>query len=118
MRRDQEGSGDDANNAKLLAELRNVPPENRGARFRCVAVYVRSADDPSPIIAEGVWEGRIAPHCLGHGGFGYDPLFIDTESGLTGGQLTAEQKNLRSHRSRAVAHLRDALNAASSTRRR
>lgn len=102
---------DDANNAKLLAEMKSVPDPDRTARFRCVVAFVRNGDDPAPVIVEGAWEGRIAKACVGANGFGYDPLFIDAESGLTAGQLDAAEKNLRSHRSRAVGRLRQALGA-------
>jgi XTP/dITP diphosphohydrolase len=104
-------AADVANNVRLLAELESVPAADRTARFRCVVAFVRDAADPAPIVAEGVWEGRIAAHCSGENGFGYDPLFIDAESGLTGGQLAPEQKNLSSHRGLAVRRLREALEA-------
>jgi XTP/dITP diphosphohydrolase len=100
---------DEANNTRLLAEMEAVPPESRSARFKCALAFVRHADDPDPLLAEGSWEGSIASECLGAGGFGYDPLFIDARSGLTGGQLGAARKNRVSHRARAVAALRIAL---------
>lgn len=106
----ESGAGaDEANNARLLAEMEAVPPESRSARFKCVLAFVRHADDPDPILAAGSWEGSIASECLGASGFGYDPLFIDARSGLTGGQLSAARKNRVSHRARAVAALRIAL---------
>ena len=106
------GSADAAtNNAKLLAELAHVPPGKRSARFRAVIVYVDSARNSPPIIAEGVWEGRIAECPAGENGFGYDPVFIDAESGLTAGELGPDVKNLRSHRARAVQALRMVLGA-------
>jgi XTP/dITP diphosphohydrolase len=102
--------GDDAgNNQKLLTELSDVAPADRAARFRCVVVFVRDADDPNPVFADGDWNGTIAMAPSGVNGFGYDPVFIDAESGLTGGQLEAEQKNLLSHRGIAVRQLRGAL---------
>lgn len=108
----QFGQGADAaNNAKLLAELAGVPAANRSARFRCVIAFVRDADDAAPVIAEGTWEGRIATRCSGENGFGYDPLFIDPESGLTVGQLDPEQKNLCSHRGVALGRLCEVLEA-------
>jgi XTP/dITP diphosphohydrolase len=106
-----EGDINVANNIKLLARMAAVAPTNRSARFRCVLAFVRDADDPAPIIADGVWEGQIALSPLGDNGFGYDPVFIDTQSGLTGGQLDATEKNLRSHRGMAVRRLRRCLEA-------
>jgi XTP/dITP diphosphohydrolase len=99
----------EANNRKLLAALSDVPAPTRSARFRCVIAYVRDAEDPDPVIAEGDWEGSIAMAPLGQNGFGYDPVFIDAGSGLTGGQLEAEQKNRLSHRGAAMEQLRKAL---------
>jgi XTP/dITP diphosphohydrolase len=100
---------DKANNARLLEEMTAVPAAERTARFRCVLAFVRSPEDPEPILAEGSWEGRIAGEGIGDNGFGYDPLFIDAESGLTGGQLSPERKNSVSHRGRALAVMRTAL---------
>lgn len=98
-----------ANNAKLLAALADRPPVERGARFRCVMVFVRGPDDPEPLIADRSWEGRIASEPRGTGGFGYDPLFIDPASGRHSAELTAQEKNARSHRGQAACALRDQL---------
>lgn len=106
---------DAANNEKLLAALQDVPDEQRTARFRCVLTFVRSADDPAPLVVNGVWEGRIAHAPAGSGGFGYDPLFIDPESGVASAELTPEQKNARSHRGRALAEFRRMFVAAAPT---
>ncbi|UCG74400.1 MAG: RdgB/HAM1 family non-canonical purine NTP pyrophosphatase [Chromatiales bacterium] len=100
---------DAANNAKLLAALADLPADRRGARFRCVMVFVRGPDDPEPLIADCSWEGRIATAARGAGGFGYDPLFVDPESGRHSAQLTADEKNARSHRGQAARQLRDQL---------
>ena len=98
--------GDDrANNELLLDRLKNVTSMNRTARFRCVIAFVASPDDEAPLIAEGVWEGRIASEPSGENGFGYDPLFIDPEAGGTSAQLSASEKNRRSHRGKAVRML-------------
>jgi XTP/dITP diphosphohydrolase len=99
-------ANDEMNVAKLLAQLREVPVGRRQARFRCVAVYVRSADDPSPVIVEGAWEGSIALIAKGQGGFGYDPVFIDRDSGSTAAELDAKAKNARSHRGQAMQSLK------------
>ncbi len=88
------------NNARLLRELEGV--EARAARFRCVIAFVRGADDPHPLIAEGCWEGRILHAARGDGGFGYDPLFEDPASGLSGGELSPQDKLARSHRGQAL----------------
>ena len=70
-----DGKGDAANNAKLLQALRDVPAEERGAQFVCVLALVRHADDPLPILCEGLWHGSILFEASGEHGFGYDPLF-------------------------------------------
>jgi len=96
---------DARNNEKLLASL----DESRDAHYRCVMALVRSADDPRPVIAEGEWHGRIARAPRGANGFGYDPLFLVPELGLTAGELSNEEKNRRSHRARAAARLLELL---------
>jgi XTP/dITP diphosphohydrolase len=101
-----------ANIAKLLHALRDVPDERRRARFVCVMAFLRHADDPQPLIAEGVWEGCILDAPRGDGGFGYDPVFFDPERGIGAAELDATIKNRISHRGLAIAHLRDALAAA------
>jgi XTP/dITP diphosphohydrolase len=98
---------DVANNAKLLAELRGVPTAARTARYRCVLACVRNPDDSEPVICEGVWEGRIATEPAGQHGFGYDPLFLVGELGVTAAQLSPELKNSLSHRGQALRQLLD-----------
>ena len=98
-----------ANNAKLLRVLDGVPVGRRGARFRAVVVYVASATDVNPLIAEGVWEGSIATEARGQNGFGYDPLFIDADTGEVSAELSPAQKNRRSHRGQAARELRKKL---------
>ena len=107
-----DGQGDAANNAKLLDALRDVPDEQRGARFICALALVRHAADPVPIICEGSWEGRILHAARGEQGFGYDPLFLVPELGVSSAELPAEQKNRLSHRARAMALLRSRLGLA------
>ncbi len=107
-------ANDAANRDKLLAALRGLPATTaRTARFRCAIVLVRSAEDPQPLIAEGVWDGSIVSVPRGREGFGYDPLFADRESGLTAAELPADVKNARSHRGQAVAALLAMLAATS-----
>ena len=101
--------GDAANNAKLLEALAGVPAEQRGAHFHCALVYLRSGDDPTPVIAEGRWPGWIRTGASGEGGFGYDPLFEPEGLTVTAAQLPAGEKNRLSHRARASAALLDAL---------
>lgn len=107
-----ESADDEANNRRLLAELADVPAAGRAARFRAVLVFLRHADDPAPLIAEGVWRGRIADAPRGHGGFGYDPLFL-LEDGRSAAELSPAEKNRLSHRGRALAELRRRLEEAS-----
>jgi XTP/dITP diphosphohydrolase len=98
--------GDDAaNNAKLLAALAELPPAARSARFRSVVVFMRHAEDPSPLIAEGAWEGRILDAPRGSGGFGYDPLFQVAGRDVSAAELPAEEKNRLSHRGQALRRL-------------
>jgi XTP/dITP diphosphohydrolase len=100
---------DQANNDKLLADLQGVAEADRTARFQCVLVYLRHADDPTPIICQGTWEGRILHAPEGENGFGYDPLFLVPEFGCSSAQLTPEQKNALSHRGQALRKLLTAL---------
>jgi XTP/dITP diphosphohydrolase len=98
-------ASDDDNNARLLAELDGVPLARRGARYRCVLVLVRAADDGAPLTACGSWEGRIATRRAGSGGFGYDPLFIPEGHEVTVAELPVALKNAQSHRAKALAAL-------------
>jgi len=99
------GASDEENNAKLLRELQGVPDALRTARFRCVMVFLRHAFDPSPLVAQGVWEGMVLHDPVGTGGFGYDPLFFVPERGRVSAELSAEEKNLLSHRGKALRAL-------------
>lgn len=96
---------DARNNAKLLASLGG----ERGAHYSCVMALVRGAEDARPLVAEGTWRGEIARAARGANGFGYDPLFLLPERGLTAAELTAEEKNRVSHRGMALARLLAAL---------
>jgi len=101
--------GSAANNMKLLQALSGVEKEQRGARFQCLLVYLRHADDPTPIICQGTWEGRILTSVRGEEGFGYDPLFFVPEEGCSAAELSAERKNELSHRGQALRCLLAAL---------
>lgn len=103
------GATDEDNNHKLLEELGDIPLAHRTARYRCVLVLVRGADDQQPLICEGEWEGHIGFSPKGEGGFGYDPLFIVDASGKTAAELTADVKNRLSHRGQALRELAAAL---------
>ncbi len=96
------GKGDDANNDKLLEEMKDVPDDKRTARFRCCIVYMRHADDPSPLIADASWEGTIMHQLSGANGFGYDPLFFVPTHGTSSAELLADEKNSISHRGQAL----------------
>jgi len=97
-----------ANNAKLLATLCDVADKERTAHFHCTLVLLRSADDPAPVIAEGLWRGRILHAPQGSRGFGYDPVFFDPANGPAG-ELVPALKNRISHRGLALARLRELL---------
>ena len=99
------GSRDEANNAKLLTEMQDVPAEERTARFYCVLVYMRHARDATPQIFEGRWEGSILDELVGENGFGYDPLFFVSEVGCSAASLEDEEKNVLSHRAQARSQL-------------
>jgi len=106
------GSGDAANNALLLEQLTGVESARRTARFRSVVVLLRGAEDPSPIIAEGVWEGKVLERLEPGGGFGYDPLFLGRDTDEPASRLAPAVKNRLSHRGKAVAALLAALESA------
>ena len=103
------GASDQANLDKLLVELQDVPLAQRTARFICVMVYLRHAEDPTPMIAQGVWEGLILDHAVGENGFGYDPVFWVAEHQCSSAQLAPELKNALSHRGQALRLLQQQL---------
>lgn len=106
------GKGDAENNAKLLEALSDYPePEARTARFRCVMVLLRHPADPAPIIAEGVWSGRIALAPRGDQGFGYDPVFMPDGESRHASELPPAEKDAVSHRGQALAALKAQLSA-------
>ena len=98
-------ASDQANLEKLLEELREVPDEGRAARFQCLMVYMRHATDPTPLICQGTWEGRILHTPQGDNGFGYDPVFLVPEQGCSSAELAPEVKNQLSHRGEALRQL-------------
>lgn len=102
-------TSDAANNAKLLEAMREIPDDQRRARFYAVIVLLRHPEDPQPLIAEGAWEGRIIGELRGNGGFGYNPLFLDPDYGLTAAEMETALKNRLSHRARALEVLHQQL---------
>ena len=98
-----------ANIAKLLDAMRGFEGERRRAHFYCVLVLLRHADDPQPLIVEGAWHGRVLDAPRGDGGFGYDPVFLDPERGVSAAQIEPATKNRISHRGIALARLRERL---------
>ena len=103
------GCSDRDNVERLLGELADVPAGARGARFRCACVFVCSAEDPAPLVAEGCWEGAIGFERRGSGGFGYDPVFVVAGETRTAAEMPAAEKNRVSHRARALGALLAAL---------
>jgi XTP/dITP diphosphohydrolase len=103
------GASDADNLQKLLADLAGVPEQNRSARFQCLMVYLRHELDPTPVICQGTWEGRILFAPAGRGGFGYDPVFFVPTHGCSSAELPAEVKNRLSHRGQALRKLVEAL---------
>jgi XTP/dITP diphosphohydrolase len=96
-----EHASDIENLEKMLRELKSIPPERRGARYRSVIVYVAAAADPAPLIGEGAWEGSIAEAPRGRDGFGYDPIFLPHGETRTAAEMPAAERNPRSHRGAA-----------------
>ncbi len=99
-----DGQGDAANNQKLLAALDGV--EQRSARYQCVLVYMLHANDPTPLICQGSWEGSIAYQAKGQHGFGYDPIFYCIAHQCHAAELDPWQKKSVSHRAKALAQLK------------
>ena len=105
------GASDRDNVQKLLKELEDVPEERRSARFICVMVFLEHAEDPFPVIAQGVWEGQILYQPIGANGFGYDPVFWVPEQQCASAELSAVVKNSLSHRNKALRSLTDLIKA-------
>lgn len=105
------GASDQDNIDKLLRALDGVPEPQRSARFICVMVFMEHADDPCPVIAQGIWEGRILTHSAGENGFGYDPVFWVPEQNRASAELPAAVKNSLSHRGKALKNLTALISA-------
>ncbi len=104
-----EHASDADNVARMLQELSAVPEPQRSARYRCVLVFVRTAQDPHPVIATGTWEGRVLSVPRGHGGFGYDRIFQPQGLTVSAAELPPIEKNAVSHRAQALRALLAAL---------
>lgn len=102
---------DSHNNHKLLKALAGVSAERRSARFQCLLVYLRHAQDPTPLICQGTWEGQILDNERGDNGFGYDPLFWVPDQNCSSAELPPERKNMLSHRGQALRKLVEHLRA-------
>ncbi len=103
------GASDQENLTKLLQEIEGVAEAERSARFQCLLVLMEHDKDPTPIICQGTWEGRITTAPQGENGFGYDPVFFVPQHDCTAAQLGAEVKNRLSHRGQALSKLLAAM---------
>ena len=99
------GASDAKNLAHLMQQLAACPGQARTARYQCVIVFVRDADDPAPLVARGTWEGSITAAPRGSGGFGYDPVFMPAGLQQTAAELAPADKNRVSHRGQALRAL-------------
>lgn len=106
-------SGEDAtdarNNARLMEKMAGVAEAERGCRYQALLVFMRHANDPTPLICQGTWEGRLLEAPRGDNGFGYDPYFFVPELGKTAAELDAATKNRLSHRGKALNGLREKI---------
>ena len=103
------GASDQDNLEKLLTDLQGIPEAGRSARFQCLLVYLRHATDPTPLICQGTWEGRILAEPRGEHGFGYDPVFYVPTHDCSSAELPPQVKNALSHRGQALRKLVSAL---------
>ncbi|KUM54894.1 RdgB/HAM1 family non-canonical purine NTP pyrophosphatase [Rheinheimera sp. EpRS3] len=106
-----EAATDAANITKLLSALQDIPAAQRTAQFHCVLVYLRHAEDPTPLVCHGVWHGEITQTPAGSAGFGYDPVFYIAAEGCTSAELPPGRKQQLSHRGKALAQLLSQLQA-------
>ena len=102
-------NNDADNNHKLLEQLTSTEKSQRSARFQCLLIFMRHAEDPVPLICQGTWEGEILFEAQGENGFGYDPLFYVKEKDCSSAELPPEVKNKISHRGQAIAALLKAM---------
>ncbi|MBL1143219.1 MAG: RdgB/HAM1 family non-canonical purine NTP pyrophosphatase [Proteobacteria bacterium] len=104
------GASDEDNVNKLLEDTKDLSGDNRIAQFVCVMVYLRHANDPIPIISQGIWKGKLLTETKGENGFGYDPIFFVTTHDCTSAELSADIKNELSHRGQALRQLIKLMN--------
>lgn len=104
-----EDASDEDNLNKLLEAMHDVPQAQRTARFHCVLVFMRHADDPTPLVCHGQWEGRILQEAHGDNGFGYDPIFWVPEENCASAELEPLRKKQLSHRGQALTKLFQAI---------
>ena len=102
MRYAGKGATDNENNKKLLHALRHLSAANRNAYFYCVLVLLQYANDPTPLICEGIWHGRILKAPQGNFGFGYDPIFYVPTEKKSVAEISLTVKNRISHRGKAL----------------
>ena len=102
-------ASDRDNLLKLLDALKDVPAAQRTARFHCVLVYMTHAEDPTPLVCHGSWDGMITEQPSGEDGFGYDPIFFVESEGCTSAELTKQRKSELSHRGQALTKLLAAM---------
>ncbi len=100
-----EDASDQENIEKLLEAMQDAPEEQRTARFHCVLVLMRHANDPTPIVCHGKWEGKILTRTHGENGFGYDPIFYVPEDDCASAELEPIRKKQLSHRGQALKQL-------------
>ena len=105
-------ASDQQNLEKLLDALKDVPDDQRQAQFHCVLVYLRHAEDPTPLVFHGSWAGEITEQAAGEGGFGYDPAFYVPELGRTAAELSRDEKRAISHRGKALKLMLEAMRNA------
>ncbi len=99
-----EKASDEDNLNKLLDNMQGVEATLRGARYQCVIVYLRHANDPTPLISQSHWSGVLLEHKVGDQGFGYDPIFFCPEKNKTAAQMSYQEKASISHRGKALEH--------------
>lgn len=99
------GASDEENLIKLIDDIKDLPEEERVAQFVCVMVYMRHANDPIPVISQGIWQGKLLTETRGENGFGYDPIFFVPTHKCTSAELSPEVKNQLSHRGQALRQL-------------
>lgn len=106
-----ENASDEDNLQKLMKLTQDAPEAQRTARYQCVIVFMRHAEDPTPIICQAHWQGRLLDHKVGDGGFGYDPIFFCEQQNKTAAQMTPEEKAKISHRGLALANFQQQFKA-------